>query len=324
MHKDLRELLHSAEGQSRHVVVIFLDVRGFSSFAKIAESSDAAEFLRSVYTQIVDDYFVEPEFFKLTGDGMLILYRYDRESLIDVVNTAVETSLRLVTDFGGLCAEDPMVNFEVPGNLGIGIARGAATALISGEKVLDYSGRPLNLAARLMDLGRPSGVVIDEGIRIELLRDDLSEQFTQESVYVKGIAEADAVGVYVDKRVDIPVFNRHPIDRFHQFTEDQVERTLVQLAEWGDFSFPLTHEPAVKDKIQVFVNAPKPTKSGGRSKTGVYNWTFTAQYDFRVQTHYAKVNFVEIRELAAEQGIKRTWPIHLTIEYPIRPSLENG
>jgi class 3 adenylate cyclase len=163
MHKDLRELLHSAEGRSRHVVVIFLDVRGFSSFAKIAESSDAAEFLRSVYTQILDDYFPEPEFFKLTGDGMLILYRYNRDTLTDVTNQAVETSLRLVKEFSTLCDTDPMVNFDVPGELGIGVARGAATALISGDKILDYSGRPLNLAARLMDLARPAGEYLTTG-----------------------------------------------------------------------------------------------------------------------------------------------------------------
>ena len=39
------------------MVVVFLDVRGFSSFAKLAESSEAALFLRSIYIKILDDVF---------------------------------------------------------------------------------------------------------------------------------------------------------------------------------------------------------------------------------------------------------------------------
>ena len=57
MHRELKGLLPSAKGESRLVVVVFLDVRGFSSFAKIAESSEAALFLRSMYVKILVQLF---------------------------------------------------------------------------------------------------------------------------------------------------------------------------------------------------------------------------------------------------------------------------
>src|SRR5918996_3324855 len=145
MHRQLKDLLHQARGESHLVLVVFLDTRGFSAW--MSESSEAAIFLRSTYTKILDDYFSTASFFKPTGDGLLIILDYDDANLRKVVQTAVQTSIRLIEDFPNICAGDPMVNFETPDKLGIGIARGAATSLISDGKTLDYSGRPLNLAA---------------------------------------------------------------------------------------------------------------------------------------------------------------------------------
>lgn len=152
--------MQDAEGFSDLVVVVFLDVRGFSTFAGMAESGEAALFLRRVYLNIVDEYFPDSAFFKPTGDGLVIVRHFDRSNLGDEVTSAISTSLRLVEAFPHLTERDPMVNFEVPTSLGVGIARGAATRLASGDLTLDYSGRPLNLAARLMDLARPRGVVL--------------------------------------------------------------------------------------------------------------------------------------------------------------------
>ena len=79
MHRDLKKLLHAAHGESEFVVALFLDVHGFSSFTRMAESSEAAVFLRSVYITILDTYFPNADFFKLTGDGMLIITEHARE-----------------------------------------------------------------------------------------------------------------------------------------------------------------------------------------------------------------------------------------------------
>ena len=142
MHRELQKLLATAEGQSQFVVAIFLDVRGFSSFAKIAESSESALFLKSAYLTILSEYFPAADFFKPTGDGLLVIRRFQSETLKAIVQDSIAESVRLVTDFPDICRNDPMVNFDVPGGLGIGVARGAATALVSQDQTLDYSGRP--------------------------------------------------------------------------------------------------------------------------------------------------------------------------------------
>jgi class 3 adenylate cyclase len=174
MHRQLKELLVKAVGVSEFVVAINLDVRGFSSFAKLAESSEAALFLKRVYLRILDEFFADASFFKPTGDGLLIIMSYTEDTLQKVMKESVESALRAVEQFPSLCVDDPMINFTVPTKLGAGMARGAATRLTSQEKILDYSGRPLNLASRLMDLARPKGVVFDNSFGIALLPEGVS------------------------------------------------------------------------------------------------------------------------------------------------------
>jgi class 3 adenylate cyclase len=166
MHRELRRLLHAATGRSEFVVALFLDVRGFSGFARLAESTETAAYLRSLYKRILDNHFQEAAFFKPTGDGLLIVLRYDEGILSETVNAAVRGALAVVANFPTICADDPMINFEVPKELGVGISRGAATALVSGRKTLDYSGRRLNLAARLRPSASPAASSIQPSTTI--------------------------------------------------------------------------------------------------------------------------------------------------------------
>jgi len=197
VHRQLKALLRDAEGSSHFVVAIFVDIRGFSSFAKMAESVEATVFLKCVNTKIIDEYFSEASFFKLNGDGMLLIIEYRPGQVGDAVNYAVDSSLRLVHDFPALTDDEPMVNFDTPNLLGVGVARGAATRLDSGDLILDYIGRPLNLAARLIDLARPSGVAFDQSLGPDLLKPDLLSQFTTDQAYLKGIAEAEPLKVWI-------------------------------------------------------------------------------------------------------------------------------
>src|SRR4051794_25751906 len=104
MHRLLKDLLPAARGESQLVVAVFLDVRGFSSFAGIAESAEAALFLKSVYLRILNEYFPDASFFKPTGDGLMLLSDYEESDLGDTVNQVVATSLSLVEDFPNLCS----------------------------------------------------------------------------------------------------------------------------------------------------------------------------------------------------------------------------
>ena len=263
MHRQLRELLHSATGDSRFVVVVFLDVRGFSSFARMAESSESAVFLKSAYTRILDEYFDDASFFKPTGDGLLVVLDYDDDSLRDVVQRAVSTSVRLVEAFPTICVGDPMVNFEVPGDLGIGLARGAATRLSSGDFTLDYSGRPLNLAARLMDIARPAGVVFSDALGPDLLDKDLANKFLADDVYVKGLAEDLPMHIHylADTTVVADAYKR-PLRRTRIHAEPHITKTTRELGAMGLYRFALTAEPIDTQKIELVATHSDVTSSG--------------------------------------------------------------
>ena len=153
MHRIFREHLPRAQGDSRFVVACFVDVRDFSSF--FAESVEGAYFLRQLYRRLLDDFFPDASYFKPTGDGLMIISDIDDANIAETTRGTLTTSLRLVQEFPRLFERDPMINFPTPERLGIGIARGAASRLFVEGQTLDYSGRTLNLAARLMDLARP-------------------------------------------------------------------------------------------------------------------------------------------------------------------------
>jgi class 3 adenylate cyclase len=318
MHRELKDLLASADGHSQRVIVVFLDIRGFSSFARVAESSDAADFLKSVYVKILDSYFKEPDFFKLTGDGLMIIRRFDDSSLKETVKKVVEDSLRLVNDFDGICADDDMINFEVPGGLGIGIARGAATALVSQDKILDYSGRPLNLAARLMDLARPHGVIFDRTLKYSMLPKDLQDKFVEQEVFVRGIADNEPVIAYHTKGVEVPETNLAPLDGFDEFVEPVDSRPLREWDEVGTFSTPLSHKPARADALRVQIMYPKARKNGSKHPT--LRWTLEreAQLVTRRGKTMARVDYRPIVKEMKADGAKPSWSVSVQIEYPVR------
>jgi class 3 adenylate cyclase len=318
MHRGIRDLLHSAHGRFEHVVVLLLDIRGFSSFAKIAESPDAAEFLKVAYISMLDQELSGATFFKLTGDGLLVLFGYARETLTEVVRNAVGISLRLLERFPTICDGDPMVNFDVPKQLGIGLARGGATALVSDETVLDYSGRPLNLASRLMDLARPSGVVFPGDFGIELLDEETRRRFAQDEVYIKGLAEDIPMTVhYLRNLTRIPAFNKAPLNRFERYTELPETRTLRQLEEMGRFRHPLSQKPAQTDDIQVHISYPATTASGNKHPTLVWSPSARAAYAVIANKQYAVVDYAPWVKQMKEKGVKPSWQITLTVEYSI-------
>lgn len=320
MRKQLTSLLQEAKGESQRVVVLLLDVRGFSSFAKIAESSDAAEFLRSAYMRMIDRHFGGAAFYKLTGDGMLVLFRYERDTLQGVVQSTVAAALRLIEDFSTICDDDPMINFDVPKELGIGLARGAATALVSGETVLDYSGRPLNLASRLMDLARPRGVVMDESIGLALLDKDTVARFTREEVYVKGIADDDPIPVYlVEEWTEIPDFNRAPIGRTRKV--DQRLETKIpfrRVCEMYTFRHELNEAPVRPDDLMVRITAPCVKANGARHATMFTEEQWPAEYVELGGKHFVRLDYERVVATLSKRGMKSTWPVTITAEYAVR------
>ena len=303
------------------MVVVFLDVRGFSSFAKIAESSEAALYLRSMYERILDNYFPNAAFFKPTGDGLMIILDYDAANLSDVVNHAVASSISLINDFPELTSGDPMINFDVPKSLGIGLARGAATALISDGKVLDYSGRPLNLASRLMDLARPRGVVFSDTVGLNLLDDAHLKQFTEEQVYVKGIAEDAPMKVHIlGDSVRLSDVNRRPFNKYVWRKTKTEEIKLKGIRERSPrFVHKLNEAPALPGDIRVHIEHPAKTAQGRKHPKFLRRPVLKAVLQENQGVSYAAVDYAALDRMLTDYGVKETWPIKITIEYAILP-----
>lgn len=320
----MMEALHEAEGFSDLVLAVFLDVRGFSSFAGMAESSEAAIFLRRMYLNILDEYFPKATFFKPTGDGLMVIRHFDRDSLREEVEIAVRSSLRLVTEFSTITSADPMVNFEVPGELGIGITRGAATRLASGDLTLDYSGRPLNLAARLMDLARPSGVVFDgrliKGLEVD---PDLLSEFTNDRVYVKGIADVAPLEVYRSGLVKIPPRNKQPLEgRPYESKAD--ETSFAQLCERERFVHFPPFEPVDPDQVELAIRYPKPTAAGRRHPT-MSQTRLVRPIASRRTAKGWELSF-DYRPVVASMrvaGVKDSWPVTVFMRYVTTESVDD-
>jgi class 3 adenylate cyclase len=215
MANDLRKLLENAKGTTQHIIAIVIDIRGFTPFCKeIGESLDIANFLKRIYIRIIDEYFPKASFYKPTGDGLLIVIPYDETSPKDTVAKTIDKCLSLMRDFGKLHDGDDMIYFPTPEKIGIGISRGTACCITSDETIVDYSGKVLNLASRLNDLARPSGIVFDASLGFNLVPKEVQESFRDEKVYVRGIAENKPITVYFTKQYTlIPSSRKEPFNQ---------------------------------------------------------------------------------------------------------------
>lgn len=257
MHRLFREALNEATGDSQRIIVAIIDIRGFSSFSQRCDSVDVAAFIRKVYMKIIDSYFSFASFYKSTGDGLLLTVPWEEENLKETSQKVIESCIECHSEFSTLCENEPSINFEVPGNIGIGVARGSACCLISGDKTIDYSGRLLNLAARLTDIARPSGIVIDGAFIIDLLEKEQGKIFEEDKVYLRGIADREPIKIfYTTEFTIISKYNKQPIvsKRWREQTDVKLLRDLAKLSK---FQYFLRSEPLSPDDITVNIQHDK-------------------------------------------------------------------
>lgn len=317
MHRTLRKLLESAEGVSEFIIAVNVDIRGFSEFSKQVESPDAAMYVKRVYIRLVDDYLTGASFFKPTGDGLLLTFPYNENNLKEVVRSTINKSWKVINNFGKICKNDPMINFQVPQHVGIGIARGTACRIVANRKVLDYSGHVLNLASRLMDIARPSGIVFADSFGAGLLDAKEFDKFTKGKVYLKGIAENKPIPIYYSKGITkISTMHKAPLNKIIWKTI-KIEKKLAEFAKVGNFHHPLAERPTDPDEILVKINYPMVTK--GRKLLNVRR---LINPEFRYETagdeYEVIINHRDIARRAKDNGVKDGWSINLTIKYPVR------
>lgn len=197
-----RKALKRAHGRSEQVIAVFVDVRGFSAFSLNCDSANIGLYVKRLFIEVIHEFFPRAMFYKSTGDGMMIIFPYREETIAAVAEYVIACAINLHSEFSHLAEKDLMITFDVPKLCGIGINRGTVCCLQSEGETLDYSGHVLNLAARLMDLARPSGIVMHATLG-NMIPEQFKPFFEATSVYVRGIAETQPEAIFYLKDVTV-------------------------------------------------------------------------------------------------------------------------
>jgi len=245
----------------------------------------------------------------------MVVYEISEEDLTQRCNLVVAGALNLVAAFPRLLKEDPLINFPTPERVGIGIARGAACKLGSGDMVLDYSGRTLNLAARLMDLARPQGIVIDGDFGLDLLAPEMKEKFESSSVYLRGISPETPRNVFFSRGITIiPSSARRPLKEENWKSINWQSTGTAISAYTGKLIFELPAKPLVDPKAVAIALYYGRNVAGERAafRTTAHCPAAIRYVGNKAQAAVDASPLVAALEMHKSDG---EWPIDLTIMY---------
>jgi len=167
------------------ITVVFLDLRGFTAFAEVAEPEEVMGVLRE-YHEVTGKLILEYEgtLEHFTGDGITILFN-DPVPIPNPSERAARMALAIREEVGRMAKDWVKRGYEL--SLGIGIAQGFATiGAIGFEGRWDYSaiGTVTNLAARLCGEARGNQILISQ--RVYAGMESLLEVGPQEVLTLKG------------------------------------------------------------------------------------------------------------------------------------------
>lgn len=316
MHRLFRKALDNATGVSQPIIAVIIDIRGFSTFSKECDSVDVAAFIRKVYMKIIDEYFPFASFYKSTGDGLLLTIPWEEKDLGEVSQKVLASCISCHSEFGNICTGDPAINFKVPDKIGIGVARGSACCLVCGNRIIDYAGRLLNLTARLTDIARPSGIVIDGDFIIELLTEEQQKIFGKENVYLKGIHESEPIRVfYTPEFTKIQEYNKRPIvsERWREQTDVKPFRDIKKLGQW--FEYYLESEPRSANYIVVNIRHGK--LINGEIRTEYYISHDFREFNYKLYRGKPRVllDFSKLSQTLEREGVKEEMEVTITVAY---------
>lgn len=169
----------------REITVVYLDLRGFTAFAEIAEPEEVMGVLREYY-QVTGKLILEYEgtLEHFTGDGMTVLFN-DPVPVPNPAERAVRMALAIRERIGRMSEDWGKRGYEL--SLGIGVAQGYATiGAIGFEGRWDYSaiGTVTNLAARLCGEAAGDQILISQRVYVGL--EALVEVEPQQVLKLKG------------------------------------------------------------------------------------------------------------------------------------------
>jgi class 3 adenylate cyclase len=169
----------------REITVVFLDLRGFTTFAETAEPEEVMQILREYHAAMGELILAhEGTLERFTGDGMMVFFN-DPVVVANPVERAVRMALEMRDRVAALSAQWKRRGFDLA--LGIGIAQGYATiGAIGFEGRTDYGaiGTVTNLAARLCSEARGGQVLVAP--RVMAAVEDIAEAEELGELTLKG------------------------------------------------------------------------------------------------------------------------------------------
>ena len=147
------------EGETREICVLFLDIRGFTSFAESRQPAEVVDYLNTLFAFMVEIIGRHGGTVnKFLGDGFMALFGAPVSTENDSAN-AVQAALEIQNTL----ARAIEIGQVPPTRIGIGIHRGEAlTGLIGSVERQEYSviGDVVNLASRVEALNKKLGTEI--------------------------------------------------------------------------------------------------------------------------------------------------------------------
>lgn len=145
----------------REIVVVFLDLRGFTAFAETSEPEEIMGVLREYHAEMGEIILAyEGTLERFAGDGMMVFFN-DPVPVPDPAIRAVRMSVAMHERLAPVTGKWRKRGYDL--GLGVGIAQGFATiGAIGFEGRWDYGaiGTVTNLAARLCGEARPGQTLI--------------------------------------------------------------------------------------------------------------------------------------------------------------------
>jgi hypothetical protein len=317
MHKVFSDNLKDAYGESKFVIAVNVDVRGFSTFSKQVESAESALYIKKIFIHLIKEYFFDSTFFTSTGDGLLVVFDVTEENLKQISRQVIQKSLNIVKNFSSICRNEKMINFKVPEKCGIGISRGPATCLKTESLILSYSGDALNTASRLMDCARPTGVVFDIKFGTTFLAPRTKELFQKNMIYLKGVSESDPMEIWSTKELTIISQNlKEPISniKWESIIDKKKFKRIKQLN--GKFSYRLEYKPINKDEISVAIIYPS-IKQGNVLKGYSTRKEFKSfEYKEKADEIVLTVDFGRLIDILEKSAVKDNMNVEIVIKYP--------
>src|SRR5262249_45937637 len=182
------------QSHRREITVVFLDLRGFTAFAEMAEPEELMGMLREYHAAMGRLILAhEGTLERFTGDGMMVFFN-DPVLVPNPAERAIRMAVAMRVGVGQLAAGWRRGGWDL--SLGVGIAEGYATiGAIGFEGRWDYGaiGTVTNLAARLCSEARGGQILIASRV----------------ATAVEGLIDTEAMGSLTLKGLvkPVPTFN---------------------------------------------------------------------------------------------------------------------